>query len=247
MKKAYLIVGSLLIFLGLILITLHNTPVFVTTYKIKDMYQANVREHIEVTGFFNEEDHFFFNFSSGKYWGGDPLTEPYEPSCDLGEAYIPEHKVVIFQIFTPSKTCIVEAKLPHGLYTFAIIYANKSDDFTILSGGNLTWSNVGIEGIVNKKGNYTIRAMLITPPVYKTRIGEGEPLQIEDDPPQEMTLWLIQEVETKPYFILLPIGATSVMGGVVLVMSSPIKSKKRRLKMRSIKKGGFSFVYASAL
>jgi len=80
--------------------------------------------------------------------------------------------------------------------------------------------------------------MLITPPVYKTRIGEGEPLQIEDDPPQEMTLWLIQEVETKPYFILLPIGATSVMGGVVLVMLSPIKSKKRRLKMRSIKKRG---------
>jgi|YelNatPaOPRAMG01_1025707.scaffolds.fasta_scaffold26008_2 hypothetical protein len=239
MKKAYLIVGSLLIFLGSILITLHNIPVFVTTYEIKDKYQANAREHIEVTGFFYKGDHFFFNFSSGKYWGGDPLTEPYEPSCDLGEAYIPEHKVVIFQISTPSKeTCIVEARLPYGLYTFAIIYANKSDDFAILSGGNLTWGNVGIEGIVNKEGKYTIRAMLIMPAVYKTRIGEGEPLQIEDDPPQEMTLWLIQIVETKPYFILLPIGATSVMGGVILVILSPLKSKKRRLKRTKHKKGG---------
>lgn len=239
LKKEYLVVGFSLITIGLIFIGVHNNSVFVQTFEVKDRYEAKVRESIEVRGYFEKGDHFYFNFTSGKYWGGEPLTELYEPSCDLGEAYLPEHKIVVFYVDTPSnETCLVEARLPYGIYTFAIIYANKSKDFTPLPGGNLTWSDVGIEGIINKEGNYAIRAVLITPPVYKTRVGEGEPLQIEDDPPQEMVLWVIRDVETKPYFILLPFGITLITCGVVLdLISARDRGKRaRRLKYKRSKR-----------
>lgn len=233
MKKEYFVVGFSLIIIGLIFIGVHGNSVFVSTYEVKDRYEAKARENIEVRGCFKEGDHFYFNFTSGKYWGGEPLTELYEPSCDLGEAYIPEHKIVVFYVYTPSnETCVVEARLPYGMYTFAIIYANKSNDFTPLSGGNLTWIDVGIEGIINKEGNYTITAVLITPPAYKTRIGEGAPLEIEDDPPQEMVLWIIRDVETKPYFILLPFGVTLIICGIILDLISVKRRGKRAKRLK---------------
>lgn len=244
MKKAYIFIGSLLIILGLIFLEVYDASVSVMKYEEKDRYRATDGGSIEVKGFFNEGDHFYFNFSSGKYWGGDPLTEPYEPSQDLGEAWIPEHKVVVLYIYTPSnEISVVEAKLPYGLYTFAIIYANKSQDFTVLPGGNLTWTDVGIEGIANKSGNYTIRAVMITPPVYKTRIGEGEPLKIEDDPPQEMALWLIQEVVTKPYNFLLPLSPVSITCGLIFEILA-FKYRGKRARRAKYKKGelkSFSF------
>jgi len=215
LRKNYFTIGLLTILLGLIFVAIHNNSADVETYTLVDKYEAGERHNIEVTGFFKKGDHFYFNFSPGIYWGGD--WEIFEPGCDLGGAYIPQHKIVFFDIYTPSnETCSLEARLPYGMFTFAIIYYNRSSDFTPLPDGNLTFTGAGIEGIVNKTGSFTIRATGIYPIVYETKPGEGRTFQIEDDPPRIMTLWKISKIETKPYAILLPFGIILVLFGVIL-------------------------------
>jgi hypothetical protein len=108
------------------------------------------------------------------------------------------------------------------------MFYRESEDFTHLPDGNVTFLNVGVEGIVNKNGTYTITAVCIDPPVFKT---ENEPpLSINEDPPREMRLYVIKNVETKPYYLLLPTGIFLAVFGVTISILG-VAAKKRRKQL----------------
>jgi hypothetical protein len=98
---------------------------------------------------------------------------------------------------------------------FAVCYRNESPDFVPLGGQNLTMGDVGIEGIIGRTGNYTVKAYGILPLVMRSAdLFYG----ITEDPPRLMRLWSIEKVETRPYFV------SSVSVGAALILSGTVSS-----------------------
>jgi hypothetical protein len=224
MRKGWLTLGLIIIFIGLILSFFYNIPVYAESYKVKDTgyLELSVSANLEAG------EHFFFNFSKGQYWTG--VEEVFEPVL-VGENYsIPEHKIVTFEIYCPSGDLVeTEVYVVEGTMPFLVSYLNQTDDFTPLENGNLTVL-ARIEGIVNISGTYKIEAHSIVPPIFKT---EKETLDIEEDPPRDMTLGTIETVETQPYFALLPVGIVLASSGAVLSVWAT--RAQRKLKTRSRK------------
>jgi hypothetical protein len=208
--------------------------VYVESYVLKSQVKQNYASgslKTNISAYFEVGEHFFFNFSRGRYWTGpEEIFEPSETHVDFA---IPPHKKVTFDIHTPSNNVFeVEVWVVEGQYPYVVIYLNKSDDFTPLRGGNLTLTGVGIEGIINKNGTYTVEVVCIVPPIYKT---QTEMLDIYEDPPITMNLYSIQMVETKPYGVLLPLSFVVAFFGIILsVWAAKSERKRKKLARRRI-------------
>jgi hypothetical protein len=104
-------------------------------------------------------------------------------------------------------------------------------------GGNLTMSHAGLEGIINRNGTYTVNAVEIDPPVYRD---QSHTYDIAGDPPLKMSLWTVQTVETKPYFVLcMSAGTILIFSGVAteiwtgtskMRLNKRLKREKERAK-----------------
>ncbi len=227
MRKYWLALGLILLFVSLVFYSLSGLQVYVESFVLKSQVKQNyVSGNLEtsISGYFNVGEHFFFNFSRGRYWTGP--EEVFEPSETHKDFAIPPHKKVTFDVYTPSNDLFeVEVWVVEGQYPYVVIYLNQSDDFTPLRGGNLTLINVGIEGIINKNGTYTVKVVAIVPPIYKT---STETLDIDEDPPIAMNLYSVQKVETKPYEMLLPSSLVVAFCGVTLSVWAAKSGRKRR-------------------
>jgi hypothetical protein len=234
MKKELFVSGLILIIVGLILSSGYNISVYVESYVLKNSvvntFEPGSQLENSISGYFEAGERVFFNFSRGRYWGGS--EEMFEPGYSTWNFSIPEYKTVSFEIYTPSNdVCEFQALVVYGENPYVIIFYKESEDFTHLPDGNLTFLNVGVEGIVNKNGTYTIKAVCIDPPVSKTR--DEPPLSINEDPPMEMDLWTIKNMETKPYHLLLPMGIFLASFGIIISIWGTIATKKRKRLLKS--------------
>jgi hypothetical protein len=234
MRKYWLTFGLILLLVSLVFYSASGLSVyaelFVLKNQVKQDYASGTLE-TSISGYFEVGEHFFFNFSTGRYWTGpEEIFEPSETHMDFA---IPPHKKVAFDVHTPSNDSFkIEVWVVEGRDPYVVIYLNQSDDFTPLRGGNLTFINVGIEGIINKNGTYTVEVVAIVPPIYKT---QTEALGIDEDPPTKMNLYSVQRVETKPYEMLLPSSFVTAFSGVTLsVWAARSEKKRRKLSRRRI-------------
>jgi hypothetical protein len=229
-RENWIAFGLVVIVVGLLFLAFSNGTISVDNYVAAGSldnsinYAAGRPPQVNVSGNFEVNQHFFFNFSKGRFWGVsydqnygglEPTITDFAPGTSL-----PPHKIVTFDIYTPSGDVIeTEIYVVEGTDPFAVVYLNQSTDFVPLGSGNLTLVNVGLEGTIRNNGTYTVKASYVFPPVYRDA---NDTYDINTDPPLLMNLWNIDSVETKPYFvpfisvgtILLLSGAgTSVLGG----------------------------------
>jgi hypothetical protein len=246
MKKEWLALGLLLILAGLVFLYFSNTSVYNDNYVPKASFDNHVYYNeglptkVSLTAYFDVGQRFFFNFTNGRFWGVQ-----YDQQYGLEPAYtnfapttaIEAYKTAEFYLYTPSGDAVqTEVYLVGGSEVFAVAYLNQSADFVPLLGGNLTFVNVGMEGTIERAGNYTVRVNDIAPDVMRSQTesynitadfvnGISSP---GGDPPLEMYLWTIVTVETKPYFV------SFVSAGGVLLFVGTVSSvwagrpKKRR-------------------
>jgi hypothetical protein len=207
-SKEWLAFGLLLIIVGLALLYCADISVYNDNYVSKAIldndvyYNENLPPLLSVTAYFEAGQHFFFNFTKGRFWGNE-YDQEYgldSPNPNFApNTYLEAYKLVEFDLNTPSGDVVVAyVYMVGGSEAFAVVYANKSADFVQLLGGNLTYGNVGMEGIVESTGNYTVKAVVIAPPVMRD---STQSYGINTDPPVEMYLWNIESVETKPYLV----------------------------------------------
>jgi hypothetical protein len=202
--------------------------------KVENVYETGgyaVNPINSITAAFDAGDHFFFNFTRGFFWSNQ-VDGQLEPLTYIGEDIaIPAHKILTFMIDCPSGDAVAsEGYMVSGETLYGVFYSNVSDDFTPLSGGNFTFNTpeTGLEGIIQRSGEYTFRAIALVPPSYKTAT---EGFKITEDPPRKMWLWLVNEVETQPYLVLLPVGITvASLGAVVCVWATIAKVERRSRK-----------------
>jgi hypothetical protein len=229
MRKYWFALGLILLLVSFIFYFASGLPVYVESYVLKSKVTQNYVSgtlKTKVSAYFEVGEHFFFNFSRGRYWTGP--EEVYEPSETHVDFAIPPHKKVTFDVHTPSNMFEVEVWMVEGQDPYVVLYLNKSDDFTPLRGGNLTVPSsnvVGIEGIINRNGTYTVEVVAVVPPIYKT---ETEVLDINEDPPITMNLYSVRKVETKPYEVLLPSSFVVAFSGVTLSVWAAKSGRKRR-------------------
>ncbi|MEM2129126.1 MAG: hypothetical protein QXZ70_00855 [Candidatus Bathyarchaeia archaeon] len=226
MRKTLLLLGLLIMFVGIIFLPLRNYPVSVEEYELRD-YAKNTYQSepfiTAVSGNFSVGEKLFFNFTEGRYWGGD--EEVFEPSVSYEDFAIPQHKIVGFTIQTPSgQNSSFEAYFVKAQSTFMIVFEGESDDLDPLPDGNLTLGNVGFECLIKRNGTYTIIAESIVPLISKTEI---EMLTLDKDPPRIMSLWCIKNTATYPYQFFLPLGAALCCVGLIISVFA-YKSKKKR-------------------
>lgn len=249
MKKEWLALGLLLILAGLVFLYFSNTSVRNDNYVLKASfdnhvyYDKGLPGKVSLTAHFEVGQRFFFNFTKGLYWGvqydQQHGLEPTDPNF-APDAAIEAYKTAEFYLYTPSGDVVpTEVYLIGGSQAFAVAYLNQSADFVPLPDGNLTFglfSPVGMEGTIERAGNYTVKANDIEPYVMKSQTemynitadfvnGISSP---GGDPPLGMYLWTIETVETKPYFV------SFVSAGGVLLFVGAVSSvwagrpKKRR-------------------
>jgi hypothetical protein len=156
-------------------------------------YLANKQPEVNVSGYFEAGQRFFFNFTKGRYWGSqyDVMNGGLEPSNQnfAPNVSIPPYKEAWFDIVTPSGDRIsVDVYCVGGLDAFAVVYANQSVDFTPLEGGNLSFADVGVEGDIGRTGTYAVTATAIINPIYKDAT---HTYYIDTDPPLIMNLWKV--------------------------------------------------------
>jgi hypothetical protein len=220
MKKEWLALGLLLILAGLTLLYFSNTSVLQDNYVARASldnhvnYNEGLPTEVSLTAYFEAGQRFFFNFTNGRFWGvqydQDHGLEPANTLFAPGTA-IPRYKVVEFYLYTPSGDMVLtEVYLVKGAAAFAVTYLNQSADFVPLLGGNLTFSNLGMEGRIERTGNYTVKANDIEPYVMRAA---NDTYNINTDPPLGMNLWNVETVEIRPYFV-----SSASVGGVVLLV-----------------------------
>jgi len=225
-----LLVACLITIIGLVLILISNISVFVESYvhrsSVVNTYQPGLPLKKSVSAYFEADERFFFNFSPGRFWSG--AEEVFEPAYVSKNLSVEPYKAVTFIIHTPSNdTCEFQAWVIRGLYPFVILFLNKSEDFTPLPDGNLTFGNVGVEGIVKKSGVYNFTVIDISPPAIKEL--KEPPLSIDEDPPRGMHLYVIRDAETKPYYPLFPIGVSIVIFGALISLRGTAAKRRKRL------------------
>ena len=237
-KKEWFALGLLLILAGLALLSFSNTSIHQDNYVLKTnldnyvYYRKGLPPELSVSGYFEAGQRLFFNFTKGRFWGAqydinnfglEPANTEFAPNTS-----IPNYKVVDFGIYTPSGDEVwTLVYFVGGTDPFAVTYLNQSADFVPLPGGNLTFRNVGMEGTIGRTGNYTMKALSIEPPVHKDA---SNTYDIAGDPPTAMSLWNIETVVTRPYFV-----STVSMGSVLLlvgVVSSVWAGRSRKRPAR---------------
>lgn len=242
MKKEWLAFGLLLILAGLVLLYFSNTPVYKDNYVPEASidnsvnYDNGLPAELSVTANFTVGERLFFNFTKGRFWGLsydqeyglEPANTEFAPGTAI-EAY----KTAEFYLYTPSGDVVVsEVYLVGGSAPFAVTYPyNLSSDFVPLPGGNLTFVNVGIEGTVERTGNYTVKVNDIEPYVMQdashTYNISSDPTT--GDPPLGMYLWNVGTIETKPYFLsFISAGGVLLLVGVVTSIWAGRPKRRRR-------------------
>jgi hypothetical protein len=235
-KKEWFALGLILILAGLTFLYFSNTSIDVNSYVVRGLldnyvyYNQSLSPWLNVSGYFEAGQHFFFNFSKGVFWGSqydvnNMGLEPGNTEFAPGTA-IERYKTVDFDLCTPSGDVVsTEVYVVQGAAPFAVVYFNQSADFLPLLGGNLTFVNVGIEGVTERTGNYTVIATAVNPLVHRDATHLYD---ITTDPPTRMTVYRIDQAVTKPYFV------SSVSAGGVLLVIGAVSSgwagrpKKRR-------------------
>lgn len=235
MKRYWLALGLLLILAGLVFLYFSNTSFHNDNYVPKvgvdnlARARAGLSMELSLTAYFEVGQRFFFNFTKGRFWGlsydqqygMEPVNTNFAPDTS-----IKPYKTVEFYLYTPSGDAVqTEVYLVGGADIFAVTYVNQSADFVPLLGGNLTFVNVGMEGMIERAGNYTVMAADVEPYVLRSAT---EMYNITGDPPSGMILWNIETVETKPYFVsyVLAGGVLLFVGAVISVWAG--RPTKRR-------------------
>jgi hypothetical protein len=250
-KKEWFALGLVLIVAGFALLSFSNTVVYTDNYLAQGSLDNTVYEHsgltprVSVSGHFDAGQRLWFNFTKGNFWGVqyDIQNEGLEPANTEfapGTAIEP-YKTIYFNLYTPSGDVVsTEVYLVGGTEPFAVVYFNQSADFVPLPGGNLTFASVGVEGTIERTGNYTIVATTIQPLVRKDAqntydvvansiTGKGA---VQADPPLTMNLWSIDAVETKPYLVsFVTVGAVILVPGVISSVWAT-RPKRRRARDR---------------
>jgi hypothetical protein len=217
-KKENLVgLGLILIVLGLLILAFANVPAKAENYVLKagvDNSQNPFK--LSISGYYEAGQIFFFNFTKGSYWGVkydqenglEPALTDFSPDTAL-----PAHKIVTFYLHTPSSELSVEVYVVSGTDPFAVVYGNESPDFTPLTGGNLSFINLGVKGTINRSGNYTMEAATIIPLIQRAL---GDTYTMATDPPQLMRLWNVNLVESTPYFVpFVSLAAVLIVSGAV--------------------------------
>jgi hypothetical protein len=198
LKKELLGLG-LLMLVGFLFVSFSSIPVYGDTYILRGSLDNSVYHNqslppqLNVSGYFEAGEHFFFNFTKGRFWGcqydvSNGGLEPANPEFAPGIA-IPPYKTVDFDLYTPSGDVVVtEVYVVAGAAPFAVVYFNESADFSPLPGGNLTFTDGGMEGTINRTGNYTVKATAINPLVLRD---SSHTYDITSDPPTLMSLYAI--------------------------------------------------------
>lgn len=221
-RENWVALGLVLVIVGLLILSFSNT----TVHEENCIPKASVDNsnktspEVSVSSHYEAGQRFFFNFTKGKYWGlkYDIENQGLEPTItDFSpNVSIPGHKIVSFALHTPSGDAIsAEVYVVYGTDPFAVVYANQSIDFVPLEGGNLTFTNVGLEGTIGRSGNYIVKATTIVPLVHRDL---DHTYGVATDPPTIMSLWNIEVVETKPYFV------SSMSAGTILILSGAASS-----------------------
>jgi hypothetical protein len=246
LKKEWFALGLLLVLAGLVFLSFSNTSTTTDNYILKSSfdnyvyYNAGLPPKLSLTAYFDVGQHFFFNFTHGRFWGsGYDQVHGMEP-VNTEFAYntsIEPYKTAEFYLYTPSGDAVqTEIFLVGGSAVFAVHYFNQSADFVPLLGRNLTFVNVGMEGVIKSAGNYTVKVVDVEPYVLRSQTqtysitadiinGISKP---GGDPPLQMYLWNVVTVLTKPFFVSF-VSAGGVMlfvGAVICVWAG--RPKKRR-------------------
>lgn len=238
-RENQLALGLVLILLGLLILAFSNVTVNALNYSLRSgLDNSNTaNESVSVSGNFTVGEHFLFNITKGHYWGVkydvengglEPVNSEFAPN-----ASIPAYKIVTFDVHTPSDDVFVtEMYVVGGTDPYAVVFDNQSSDFLPVSGDNLTlFPTVGIEGIIARSGEYTVKATAIVPTILRT---QNLSYTIDTDPPLLMNMWVIQSSEQKPYFVLaLSSGAVLVLSGIVLSAQAALFKKKPARRSRA--------------
>lgn len=230
MKRENLIGLSLIvIILGLLVLVFANSPVKAENYVLKaEVDNSQTPFKLSVSGYFEAGQVFFFNFTKGSYWGVkydqengglEPTLTDFAPDTSL-----PPHKIVTFYLHTPSDSLGLEVYVVGGTDPFAVTYQNESSDFVPLTGGNLTFVNLGVEGTVNRSGNYTIEAVTVIPLILRD---VNDSYTLATNPLALMRLWNINSVETTPYFVAFVSMGSILIGSGAVASVWAVTSKRR--------------------
>lgn len=241
MKKEWFALGLILIIAGLAFLGFSSTVVYAENYVSRGSldnsvnYQTGRATKLSVSGYFEVGERFFFTFTNGRFWGSqyDIAHFGLEPEFDFApNTTIREYKTVDFDLYTPSGDVVwTIVYLISGTGHFAVVYQNQSADYVPLVDGNLTFTDVGVEGTIARNGTYTVTAASIDPPVH---FNETTIYQIAGDPPLAMNLYDIETVKTMPRLVsFASVGTVLMVSGVVLGVWA--SKPKRRPKWHSRK------------
>lgn len=219
MRLEWLALGLVLIILGVLFSSASALTTPKTNYISVDVvvntYVDDNPLKTTVSGEFAAGDRLFFNFTKGRYWATTFQTfRTLNPGFSWTNYSIPDYKMAVFDIYCPSGDFVeVGVYVVAGEMLYATTYSHHAEDFTPLEGGNLTFTNAGIEGITNRAGTYTIEAYDLDPASFRL---ENESYGMSGDPPRMMYLWVEDIVQTQPYFSFLPLGVVLASSGVVI-------------------------------
>ncbi len=228
-KENWVALGAVLIILALITMVFSNVSSGTENYIPKASVDNSPlgSSNVVISGNFEAGQNFLFNFTKGHFWGVqyDQQNGGLEPADNqfAPNATIPPYKEIYFGLIGPSGYRLeVGVYLDGGVEPYAVVVYNETADFALaqftpISGRNLTEDNVGIQGITNATGNYTVIAETIAPPVYRALnmtydVVANPSENVLADPPLQMGLWNVETGETKPY--LIPVAT---MGAILLV------------------------------
>jgi len=222
-RKEPLAFALILIIVGFVLFYFSGTVVNQDQYALKASIDNNVSYAegspmlLSVSAHFDSGQRLFFNFTTGRYWGllydqengMEPAMTNFAPNASINP-----YKIAVFYIYTPSNdTVVTEIYVVGGNQIYSVVYTNQSADFTPLNGRNCTFYNVGLEGIAQANGNYTLKIDAVDPPIRydqtKTYFINSDPKT--GDPPTAMMLYSIATAATKPYLV------SGVFAGVLII------------------------------
>jgi hypothetical protein len=237
MKKENLIgLGVFLLILSLFVFVFAEIPAKTENYVLKDSVDnSNTPFRFSLSGYYEAGQTLFFNFTKGSYWGVkyDVENGGLEPSIsDFGQnTSLPEHKIVTFYLHTPTSNIGIDVYVVSGTDPFAVVYLNESNDFAPITGGNLSFVNLGVEGTINTPGTYSMQASAVVPLILRA---ENDSYTLATNPPALMRLWNVNFLETTPYFVpSVLLGATLVISGTCsCIWAVSSRRRQRRHSMR---------------
>lgn len=245
-RENVLALGIVLIIVALVILSLSNSPTYGDKYVqeaiVDNSNQASLS--VVVSAHFDAGQHLFFNFTKGHYWGNeyDDNNGGLDPGMDIGtNCSIPSYKEIYFSLYMPSGDNLsVGVYLAGGTDPYIAVLYNQSAEFTPLSGANETFQDVGLEGITNVSGTYTVEGESIYPLILRTTDQTYSIVAspgIGADPPLNMGLWNIETVESKPYLIpFVTLGTILIASGAVSLVWTGKPRRRPNRHNKRIKK-----------